>query len=263
MLVLIKGAGDLATGIAHRLKMSGFNIVMTDIERPTVVRHTVSFASAVYNGTADVEGIRARKCENFEQIKESLEDNSVAVIVDPKATIISTLRPDVVIDAIIAKKNIGTSKSDAKIVIGVGPGFEAGVDVDYVVETKRGHYLGKVITSGSAIPNTGVPGEIGGYSKERIIRAPQEGIFKPLAKIGDGVKKGDIVAYVDDTPVLALMPGTVRGILIKNIKVIQGFKCGDIDPRCNLEHCFTISDKARAIGGGVLEAIMRGGRKDE
>lgn len=263
MLVLIKGAGDLATGIAHRLKMAGFSIVMTDIERPTVVRHTVSFASAVYNGQAEVEGVSAKRCDNFEQIKEALEDNKVAVIIDPKASVISTLRPDVVIDAIIAKKNLGTSKDDAKIVIGVGPGFTAGIDVDYVVETKRGHYLGKVLTSGSAIANTGVPGEIGGYSKERIIRAPKEGNFKPLAKIGDNVNEGDIVAHVDDMPVLALMPGTIRGMLMENIKVTPGFKCGDIDPRCNLEHCFTISDKARAIGGGVLEAIMRGEIKGE
>nr|WP_307989649.1 selenium-dependent molybdenum cofactor biosynthesis protein YqeB [uncultured Niameybacter sp.] len=259
MLVVIKGAGDLATGIAYRLKMAGFQIVMTEIARPTVVRHTVAFASAVYTKSVCVEGVTSVLCATMEEVKEALAKDFVPVIVDEKAEVIEILQPKVVVDAIIAKKNIGTCITDADIVIGVGPGFEAGVDCHYVVETKRGHYLGRVITEGSAIPNTGIPGEIGGYTKERIIRSPKSGCFKPVKKIGDSVKPGDVVAYIDDVPVLASIEGIVRGMLVDEMIVPEGFKCGDIDPRCVKEHCFSISDKARSIGGGVLEAIMRGG----
>ena len=263
MLVVIKGAGDLATGIAYRLKMAGFDIVMTEIGRPTVVRHTVAFASVVYTKSICVEGVTAVLCKTLEEVKKALENDAIPVIVDEKAEIIQELRPKVVVDAIIAKKNIGTRIIDADIVIGVGPGFEAGVDCHYVIETKRGHYLGRVITEGSAIPNTGVPGEIGGYTKERIIRSPKAGCFKGVKKIGDSVKPEDVVAYVDDVPVLAGIEGIVRGMLMDQMMVPEGFKCGDIDPRCVKEHCFSISDKARSIGGGVLEAIMRGRDRDE
>lgn len=256
MIILIKGAGDLATGIAYRLKKSGFDIVMTEIDKPTTVRRTVAFSQAVFDNEIVIEGIKGVKVNNINEIYKEINQGNIPIIIDEKAEIIKELRPDVVVDAIIAKKNLGTSIDDAPIVIGVGPGFEAKVDCNLVVETKRGHYLGKVIEEGSAIPNTGVPGNIGGYTKERIIRASSNGKIKPVVSIGDFVKKGDIVAYVDDVEVLAQIDGIVRGMLQDGIEVFKGMKSGDIDPRCEKDHCFTISDKARSIGGGVLEAIM-------
>ncbi|MBS4955688.1 MAG: EF2563 family selenium-dependent molybdenum hydroxylase system protein [Clostridium sp.] len=255
-MVLIKGAGDLATGIAYRLKKSGFDIVMTEIHKPTTVRRTVAFSQAVFDNEIVIEGIKGVKVNNINEIYEEIREGNIPIIIDEKAEIIKELRPDVVVDSIIAKKNLGTSIEDAPIVIGVGPGFEAKVDCHLVVETKRGHYLGKVIEEGSAIPNTGVPGNIGGYTKERIIRASSNGKIKPVVAIGDFIKKGDIVAYIDGIEVLAEIDGIVRGMLQEGIEVFKGMKSGDIDPRCEKDHCFTISDKARSIGGGVLEAIM-------
>ena len=256
MMILIKGAGDLATGIAYRLKKSGFDIVMTEIDKPTTVRRTVAFSQAVFDNEIVIEGIKGVKVNNINEIYKEINQGNIPIIIDEKAEIIKELKPDVVVDAIIAKKNLGTSIEDAPIVIGVGPGFEAKVDCHLVVETKRGHYLGKVIEEGSAIPNTGVPGNIGGYTKERIIRASSNGKIKPVVSIGDFVKKGDVVAYVDGVEVLAQIDGIVRGMLQEGIEVFKGMKSGDIDPRCEKDHCFTISDKARSIGGGVLEAIM-------
>ena len=256
MMVLIKGAGDLATGIAYRLKKSGFDIVMTEINKPTTVRRTVAFSQAVFDNEIVIEGIKGVKVNNINEIYEEIREGNIPIIIDENAEIIKELSPDVVVDAIIAKQNLGTSIEDAPIVIGVGPGFEAKVDCHLVVETKRGHYLGKVIEEGSAIPNTGVPGNIGGYTKERIIRASSNGKIKPVVAIGDFVKKGDIVAYIDGVEVLSEIDGIVRGMLQEGIEVFKGMKSGDIDPRCEKDHCFTISDKARSIGGGVLEAIM-------
>lgn len=256
MMILIKGAGDLATGIAYRLNKSGFDIVMTEIDKPTTVRRTVAFSQAVFDNEILIEGIKGVKVNNINEIYKEINQGNIPIIIDEKAEIIKELKPDVVVDAIIAKKNLGTSIEDAPIVIGVGPGFEAKVDCHLVVETKRGHYLGKVIEEGSAIPNTGVPGNIGGYTKERIIRASSNGKIKPVVSIGDFVKKGDVVAYVDGVEVLAQIDGIVRGMLQEGIEVFKGMKSGDIDPRCEKDHCFTISDKARSIGGGVLEAIM-------
>lgn len=255
-MILIKGAGDLATGIAHRLKKCGFNIAMTEISEPTTVRRTVAFSQAVYDKEAEVEGIKAVLASNKEEINNIIKSGNVAVLVDERGKIVDEIRPDVIIDAIVAKKNLGTNINDAKIVIAIGPGFTAGVDCHCVVETKRGHYLGKAIYSGSAIPNTGVPGDIGGYTKERIIRAADDGKISPVANIGDYVQKGEIVAYVNETPIFAEINGIVRGMLQKDITVFKGMKSGDIDPRCEKNHCFTISDKARSIGGGVLEAIL-------
>lgn len=256
MIVLIKGAGDLATGIAYRLKKSGFDIVMTEINNPTTVRRTVAFSQAIFDNEIEIEGIKGIKVNNINEIHKEIKKGNIPIIIDKEANIIKKLNPKVVVDAIIAKKNLGTSINDAPIVIGVGPGFEAKKDCHLAIETKRGHYLGKVIEEGSAIPNTGVPGNIGGYTKERIIRASSNGKIRPVVKIGDYVKKGEVVAYIDGVEVLAEIDGIVRGMLQEGIEVFKGMKSGDIDPRCEKNHCFTISDKARSIGGGVLEAIM-------
>lgn len=257
MLALIKGAGDIASGIAVRLKRAKFDIAMTDIERPTAIRRTVCFSQAIVNGWAYVEDIKAERAQSIDDIYEIIKRGNIAVIADEKAECIKTLKPYFVIDAILAKKNLGTSIDDAPVVIGVGPGFRAGVDCHAVIETQRGHYLGRVILEGSAAENTGVPGNIGGYTTERIIRAVKDGIFTPVCQIGDIVEAGQTVAYVDGEPVKCLIGGVLRGILPENTPVYKGMKSGDVDPRCKKEHCYTVSDKASAVGGGVLEAMLR------
>lgn len=257
MLALIKGAGDIASGIAVRLKRAKFDIAMTDIERPTAIRRTVCFSQAIVNGWAYVEDIKAERAQSIDDIYEIIKRGNIAVIADEKAECIKTLKPYFVIDAILAKKNLGTSIDDAPVVIGVGPGFRAGVDCHAVIETQRGHYLGRVILEGSTAENTGVPGNIGGYTTERIIRAVKDGIFTPVCQIGDIVEAGQTVAYVDGEPVKCLIGGVLRGILPENTPVYKGMKSGDVDPRCKKEHCYTVSDKASAVGGGVLEAMLR------
>ncbi|WP_304406807.1 selenium-dependent molybdenum cofactor biosynthesis protein YqeB, partial [uncultured Clostridium sp.] len=219
MIVLIKGAGDLATGIAYRLKKSGFDIVMTEIDNPTTVRRTVAFSQAIFDNEIEIEGIKGIKVNNINEIHKEIKKGNIPIIIDKEANIIKKLKPKVIVDAIIAKKNLGTSINDAPIVIGVGPGFEAKKDCHLVIETKRGHYLGKVIEEGSAIPNTGIPGNIGGYTKERIIRASSNGKIRPVVKIGDYVKKGEVIAYIDGVEVVAEIDGIVRGMLQEEIEV--------------------------------------------
>lgn len=261
MLILVKGAGDLATGTAVRLYRAGFQVVMTDVAQPTAVRRTVAFSQCIYDGQTTVEGITARKAENRDQVRDILAAGEIPVLVDPQASILPQLPFMAVVDAILAKKNLGTTISDAPIVLALGPGFTAGADCHGVIETKRGHDLGRLILEGAAIPNTGVPGDVGGYTTERIIRAPADGPFEPVAQIGQQVNLGDVVAKVNGIPVTAQLTGIVRGMLPAGIPVTAGMKSGDIDPRCEVRHCFTVSDKARAIGGGVLEGILYFGRR--
>lgn len=256
MLVLIKGSGDLASGVAHRFHQCGIQVIMTDIAQPTTVRCTVAYSRAIYEGTAEVEGVVGRLAHDANEAKSIAVSGDLAVIVDPEAKILQEIAFDAVIDAIIAKKNIGTTMKDAPIVVALGPGFTAGVDCHAVVETKRGHHLGRVLYEGSAAANTGIPGNIIGFTSERIIRAPKEGIFIPKHQIGDLVKQGDVVAEVEGTPVCANLDGVVRGMLPAGTPVHKGMKSGDIDPRGDVEYCRTISDKARAIGGGALEAVL-------
>jgi xanthine dehydrogenase accessory factor len=264
MLVIIKGAGDLASGIALRLRHARFDIAMTEVPRPQAVRRTVCFSRAVYEGSARVEDVTAALVRDEAEMRDCLAGGRIAVLVDPEASIVERAAPDVLVDAIMAKKNLGTAITDAPVVIGVGPGFTAGIDCRAVIETMRGHTLGRVITGGSALPNTGVPGSIGGYTVERLLRSPAEGIFEGRAKIGDLVKKGDTVAVVKGVPnrpdfqpeIRAEIDGVLRGLLPSGFPVSKGMKAGDIDPRCEVSHCFTVSDKALAIAGGVLEAIL-------
>ena len=261
MLILVKGAGDLATGTAVRLYRAGFQVVMTDVAQPTAVRRTVAFSQCIYDGQTTVEGITARKAENRDQVRDILAAGEIPVLVDPQASILPQLPFMAVVDAILAKKNLGTTISDAPSVLALGPGFTAGVDCHGVIETKRGHDLGRLILEGTAIPNTGVPGDVGGYTTERIIRAPADGPFEPVAQIGQQVNLGDVVAKVNGIPVTAQLTGIVRGMPPAGSPVTAGMKSGDIDPRCEVRHCFTVSDKARAIGGGVLEGILYFGRR--
>jgi len=254
-IIVVKSGGDIATGIAHRLFRSGFFVVITEIAQPTVIRRTVSFAEAVYAGTVVIEGVAAKRTE-LSDINSCLDERIIPVVVDPQADCIADLKPWAVVDAILAKRNTGTFIHNAPIVVGVGPGFTAGQDVHAVVETMRGHDLGRVITSGSAAPNTGIPGVIGGYAQERVLRAPDAGIFRGACRIGDFVAAGDIIGWVSQVPLYATIDGVLRGLLHNELRVEQGMKIGDIDPRCQPENCLTISDKARAVGGGVLEALL-------
>jgi xanthine dehydrogenase accessory factor len=254
--VLVRGGGELATAMACRLADSHFKIIMTEVSKPQAVRRNVSFCEAVYEGTKTVEGKTARLVSSAGETRAAWKAGQLALIVDPDVTILSDIKPDIEIDAIIAKKNLGTRITDAELVIGLGIGFEAGKDVHVVIETNRGHNLGRVIREGIAEADTGNPGNIGGYTTERVMRAPADGTFKTVKKIGDMVKAGDIVAYVGKEPVKAAIPGIVRGLLRDGTPVTRGLKAGDVDPRGNKEYCFTISDKGRTISGGVLEAIL-------
>ena len=257
MLVMIKGAGDIASGIAMRLWRAGINVVMTDLPRPSSIRRTVCFSEAVYRGETMIEEVRARRAENAADALRLLEENILPVIVDPKAESAKELHPEVIVDAILAKENLGPAITDAPGVVGVGPGFTAGGDCHAVVETMRGHTLGRVIWSGGAIPNPGVPGEIGGYTVERVMHSPCGGVFHALRQIGDTVEAGETVATVGGEPLYAKITGTLRGILPEGFEVPrEHFKSADVDPRCRLFHCFTVSDKALSVGGGVLEAVL-------
>lgn len=254
--VVIKGAGDLATGVAYRLFRSGFSVVMTELPQPMVVRRSVAFAQAVFDGVTTVEGVRGRLVASPEEGLNVARAGEIAVFVDPRATAVDHLHPAIVVDAIIAKRNTGTRIDDAPVVIGLGPGFRAGVDVHAVIETNRGHRLGRVIFDGEAEPDTGVPAPIDGHGAERVLRAPIDGTFISARSIGDPVAKDEIVGYVADQPVTSPFAGCLRGLLHSGLAVRRGLKIGDVDPRATREHCFTISDKALAIGGGVLEASL-------
>lgn len=255
MLVEIRGAGDIATGIAIRLHRAGCKVVMCDLAIPTSIRRTVCFSEAIRLGTCKVEGIRARLAHNLAEARTIVVNGDVAVLVDPSGASAAELKPAVLVDAILAKKNLGTTRDMAPVVIGVGPGFTAGRDCHAVVETKRGHYLGQVILDGPAAPNTGIPGVIAGHSADRVLRAPVDGVFEPVLQIGDVVRAGQVAATVAGVPMTCTIDGVLRGLLQEGVEVTAGMKSGDIDPRCERAHCFTASDKARAVGGGVLEAI--------
>ena len=256
MLVVIRGAGDIATGIALRLHRAGIHLILTDLPQPTAVRRTVCFSEAIRLGEVQVEDVTARLAHSPQEALELTRQGTVAVLADPEGACIPALKPDGVVDAILAKKNLGTRMDMAPLVIGVGPGFTAGTDCHAAVETKRGHTLGRVLYTGSPIPNTGVPGNIGGYTVERVLRAPADGIFEPKLEIGALVKAGDVAGMVNGQLMLCTIDGCLRGLLQAGVPVHKGMKSGDIDPRCKPEHCLTASDKAPAVGGGVLEALL-------
>lgn len=293
-LIICRGGGDLATGIVHRLHRSGFHVLILETGHPAAIRRQVSFSEAVYDKTTTVEGVTAQligsvhalngnggrdKNALVSEIDAAFSCGNIPLLIDPRGDFIRLLKPDVVIDAIIAKKNLGTTIDMAPLVIGVGPGFTAGIDVDLVIESMRGHHLARIITDGSALADTGVPGNIGGYTKERVIHAQAAGAIENIRQIGDIVAQGDEIAriYTDDdrragakaaqmdravtenrgyVSVCATIPGIIRGLIRDGYQVTRGFKIADIDPReGELKNCFTISDKSRSIGGSVLEAV--------
>ena len=270
ILIICRGGGDLATGIVHRLFRAGFPVLVLETDSPAAIRRQVSFSEAVYDGTATVEGVTAERIASADRaaVDHVLEKGRVPLLVDPEGSSIPLLKPDIVVDAIIAKKNLGTAKEMAPLVIGVGPGFTAGEDVDLVVESMRGHNLARIFTTGSALPNTGIPGNIGGFTKERVLHAEAAGYMKNIRQIGDIVEKGEEIARIyekmteDGTfsgsyvSVEASISGIIRGLIREGYHFQKGFKIADIDPReSELANCFTISDKARSIGGSVLEAV--------
>lgn len=258
LIIAIKGAGEMGSAVAWRLFKANFkNIVMLETDQPLAVRREVSFCEAVHDGRKQVEDVTALLVTDPAEIKKCWGKNIIAVIVDPSWRTLNSMRPNVIIDAILAKRNLGTRINEADLVIGLGPGFNAGKDVHMVVETNRGHNLGRIITAGRAEENTGIPGPIGGYTEERVLRAPADGRFQPGLKIGDSVLKDQIVGSVAGNDVRARIDGVLRGLIRPNIEVKQGLKIGDVDPRGDAGYCYTISDKARAIGGSVLEAILR------
>ena len=308
LLIICRGAGDLATGIIHRLHRAGHWVIALETDYPAAIRRQVSFCEAVYDGSAAVEGVTARlvpaltdaendteiateadaetDAETYSGLNDTpaahtasekwsrsaieavLEAGEVPLLIDPKGESIELLKPDVVVDAIIAKKNLGTTINMAPLVIGVGPGFTAGQDVHLVIESMRGHNLARIITDGMAQPNTGVPGNIAGFTSERVIHAPEAGYIHDVRKIGDIVQKGDEIARIypdkesydnalsEYVPVNATITGIIRGLIREGYYFREGFKIADIDPReSELTNCFTISDKARSIAGSVLEAV--------
>ncbi|MDO4170821.1 MAG: selenium-dependent molybdenum cofactor biosynthesis protein YqeB [Lachnospiraceae bacterium] len=261
-LIIVRGGGDLATGTIHRLWSAGLRVLVLEAEYPAAIRRQVSVCEAVYDGMATVEEMTAIKIKTADQADAVIETGNVPVLVDPKGNAIKQLKPEIVVDAILAKKNLGTNMSMAPLTIALGPGFEAGKDVHVVIETKRGHNLGRIIRRGMAIPNTGIPGNIGGYAAERVIHGIEKGIFYNIHKIGDIVEEGEVIAKIktdsgEFIPVTATITGMIRGLLRDGYPIPKGFKIADIDPRKEeLANCFTISDKARCIAGSVLEVIV-------
>jgi xanthine dehydrogenase accessory factor len=255
--IVVKGGGEMATGVVCRLFKSGFTkICMTDVLQPQAVRREVSFCEAVYDGQKTVEGVTAGLIESYDQIQGVWDVGQIPIIVDPEAGVIEFLKPEVVVDAILAKKNLGTKIMDAPLTIGLGPGFCAGQDVRLAVETNRGHNLGRVLAKGEPEKNTGIPGVIAGYGAERVFRGPKEGRLKTFKDIGDFVEAGEVIAEVDGTAVKCQIKGVIRGMLRDGTIVWKGMKAGDIDPRGEKEYCYTVSEKARALGGSVLECIL-------
>ena len=257
---LIRGAGDIASGVALSLHNAGFRILMTEIAEPTVIRRTVAFAEAVFEGSQVVEGVTAELARP-DGVGAVIERGRIAVVVDPRADVFGSFAPDVVVDAIIEKRNLGTTMRFAPIVIALGPGFAAGVDAHAVIETMRGHELGRIITVGSTLANTGVPGSIEGRTGDRVLRAPAAGRVTLAKRIGDLVRTGETVMSVSGTPVSAPFDGCLRGLIHEGIQVTAGLKIGDIDPRGETRYCFLVSDKARALGRAVLEAVLMLGKK--
>ena len=261
-LIIVRGGGDLATGSIYKLKKSGFSVLILEVAKPSAIRRNVAFCEAVYQGTQTVEDMTCHLAKSPEQAEALLKDGKLTVLVDPTGEAIPKLQPLAVVDAILAKRNLGTNRAMAPITVGLGPGFVAGADVDAVVETKRGHNLGRVLWSGSAAANTGIPGIIGGFGKERVIHCPAKGILRNVKHITDTVSKGEVIALVETgngtVPVEATLDGILRGLIRDGYPVNAGFKIADIDPRAEeLDNCITISDKARCIAGGVLEAILQ------
>lgn len=256
-IIIVRGGGDIASGTINRLHNMGFRVLVLEISKPNFIRRKVCYGEAVYEGEFSLEGTVSKLACSLEEIYSIWEEKKIPVYIDPEMKILEKLSPDVIIDGILAKKNLGMSKELAPVTIGLGPGFEAGKNVHAVIETNRGHNLGRIIYEGKAAENTGIPGIIQGYGKERVIYASAEGILKTVHDIGDVVQKDEIIAYIGTEPVKASLTGLIRGMIRGGSFVKKGLKISDIDPREDqLENCYTISDKARTVSGGAAEAVF-------
>jgi xanthine dehydrogenase accessory factor len=261
--VWVRGGGDIASGVIYRLVRAGFSVIVSELENPLLVRRAVSYGSAVYEGIITVEGLTAILVVDLAQAQAMFQTEQISVIIDPQGKSMRQYQPDVVVDARLAKRNIDTLIDDAGLVIGLGPGFEAGVDCHAVVETNRGHHLGRVYWEGSAEPDTGQPGAVNGVTNTRVLRAPQDGYVIGKTAIGEHIQKGQVIAHLQTDehasgiiPIVAQFDGVLRGIIHQSVHVTTGYKIGDLDPRNIPANCFTISEKSLAVGGGVLEAIL-------
>lgn len=260
-LVIVRGGGDLASGVLYVLRRAGFSVLCLEAAHPSAIRRTVAYSEAVYDGTMQLEGFLAVRCETCEEAMQEIEKGNIPVMIDPDCNALKTVHPFALVDAIIAKKNLGTNLQMAPLVVALGPGFTAGVDADYVIETMRGHKLGRIIEKGQAMPNTGIPGLIAGHAEDRVIHAECAGILYNRASIGDIVEEGQIIAEIKDEngmmhPVHANFTGLLRGLIRDAYPVTKGFKIIDIDARLKeQQNCFTISDKARMLGGAVLTVL--------
>ena len=254
--VLIRGGGEMASGIAHRLHQCRLQVLITEVAEPTAVRRHVAFAEAVYRGYHTIENVKAVRVATFSDALTEWQRDAIPLFVDSEAKIRQQAQPSVIVDATMSKKGGDTKLDDAPLVIGIGPGFSAGGNVHAVIESNRGYQLGRVIWQGAAEPDTGVPAPVAGHTDARVLRAQRRGYFVAVRAIGDRVKAGEMVAHIDGTPVKSGIDGVIRGLLHSGIQIAPGVKVGDVDPRFESEYCNTISDKARAIGGGVVEAIF-------
>lgn len=261
-IVAVRGGGDLATGVIQKLYRAGFKVIVLETAIPLAIRRTVALCSAIIHGSFKVEDVEAVCISDISQCSDIWHKNQVPIIIDPEGNSIEKLQPTIVVDAILAKRNLGTKKAMAPIVIALGPGFSAPQEVDVVIETMRGHQLGRLYFDGMAIPNTGIPGEIGGKSAERVVHSPATGKVKHIREIGDSVQENDILFYVNQVEVRSPIDGVLRGLITNGIEITKGLKCADIDPRAaDTVDCYTISDKARALGGAVLEGALYLGRQ--
>lgn len=254
-LILVRGGGDLASGVVYRLQRAGFPVLVTELAAPLLVRRAVSYGDAVYAQTRTVDGITARLV-TAEAVHETIRAGEVPVVIDPDGALLRALTPAVVVDARMEKRNLGTTMADAPLVIALGPGFNAGQDCHAVIETNRGHRLGRVIEHGAAEPDSGEPGSVRSRTHSRVLRAPEAGFVEPLAQIGDLIAAGQPIARVGASTITAGFDGVLRGLIHERVAVTRGMKIGDLDPRAEREMCFTISDKSLAVGGGVLEAVL-------
>lgn len=266
-LVIVRGGGDIATGTIMMLHASGFSVLVLEMEYPSAIRRNVAFSEAVYNGEQTIEGVTAYLAKDVADAKQLLDQGNITILVDPVCSSLKEFKPVALVDAILAKKNLGTNRSMAPVTVALGPGFTAGEDVDAVVETCRGHHLGRILYEGPAIPDTGIPGKIMGFDKERVMHSPAEGILRNVKKITDLVKKGEIIAEIETkdgiVPVEASLTGLLRGLIRDGYPVTKGFKIADIDPRADeYNNCFLVSDKSRCVAGGVLEAILHLSQKE-
>lgn len=254
--VLLKGGGDLASGIGYRLKRAGFKLLIVEKPEPTAIRRTVSFASVIYQGKLEIEGLTGKKVMNLEELSEAWDQQRIPVTTIEARGLLAGINPDIVVDGRMLKEKTDQIIDQAELVIGIGPGFKIKQNCDLAVETNRGHHLGRVISEGSTAENTGSPGSVNGFTDERVIHAPEAGIFQSDSQIGQVVKAGDVIGKVNDKLLRAEIAGVLRGLIRPGIRVKAGTKLADVDPRSEKDYCYYISDKALAVAGGVLEAIL-------